>query len=72
MKENSLKGIVQQILTGVESGSKDRYCYKLEVRQIFTLNFKGTPSREEQKTIFSGWKITYMALPGQIDAQVRF
>jgi hypothetical protein len=45
---------------------------KLEVRQIFTLNFKGKPSREEQKTIFSGLKITDMALPGQIDAQVRF
>ncbi len=27
---------------------------KLEARPFFFLNFKGTPSQEEQKTIFSG------------------
>jgi hypothetical protein len=27
---------------------------KLEARPIFFLNFKGTPSQEENKTIFSG------------------
>jgi hypothetical protein len=31
------------------------------------LNFKGTPSQEEHKTIFSGLKICKMALSNQID-----
>jgi hypothetical protein len=31
------------------------------------LNFKGTPSQEEQKTIFSGLMICKMALSYQID-----
>jgi hypothetical protein len=31
------------------------------------LNFKGTPSQEEHKTIFSGLMICKMALSGQID-----
>jgi hypothetical protein len=35
---------------------------------FFFLNFKGTPSQEERKTIFSGFKINKMALSGQIDA----
>jgi hypothetical protein len=45
---------------------------KLEAWQIFTLYFKGTPSREEHKTIFSGLKITVMALSRQSDAPVCF
>jgi hypothetical protein len=31
------------------------------------LNFKGTPSQEKHKTIFSGLKIFKMALSNQID-----
>jgi hypothetical protein len=37
---------------------------KLEVRPFFFLNFKGTPSQKEHKTIFSGLKISTMALSG--------
>jgi hypothetical protein len=36
------------------------------------LNFKGTTSQEEQKTIFSGLKINKMALSGESDATVLF
>jgi hypothetical protein len=32
------------------------------------LNFKGTSSQEEHKTIFSGLRINQMALSGQSDA----
>jgi hypothetical protein len=39
----------------------------LEARPIFFLKFKGTPSQEEHKTIFSGLKICKMALSNQID-----
>jgi hypothetical protein len=51
-----------------------RYCAqiiragKLEARPFFFLNFKGTPSQEEQKTIFGGLTICKMALTGQIDS----
>jgi hypothetical protein len=38
--------------------------HKLEARPLFFLNFKGTPSQEEHKTIFSGLKINKMALSG--------
>jgi hypothetical protein len=37
---------------------------KLEARLIFFLNFKGTPSQEEHKTIFSSLKINKMAFSG--------
>jgi hypothetical protein len=37
---------------------------KLEAQQLFFLNFKGTPSQEEHKIIFSGLKINKMALSG--------
>jgi hypothetical protein len=40
---------------------------KLEARPFFFLNFKGTPSQEEQKTIFSGLTICKMALSDQSD-----
>jgi hypothetical protein len=36
------------------------------------LNFKGTPSQEEQKTIFSGLKINKMAFSGESDATALF
>jgi hypothetical protein len=36
----------------------------MEARPVFFLNFKGTPSQEEHKTIFSGLKIKKMAYPG--------
>jgi hypothetical protein len=42
-----LVGIVQRILRGVGTA-------KLETPQIFILNFEGTPSQEEHKTIYSG------------------
>jgi hypothetical protein len=38
---------------------------KLEARPFFFSNFKGTPSQKENKTIFSGLKISKMALSGQ-------
>jgi hypothetical protein len=44
----------------------------LEARPFFFLNFKGTPSQEEHKTIFSGLKINEMALSGQSDATALF
>jgi hypothetical protein len=40
---------------------------KLEARQIFIVNFKGTPSQEEHKAIFSGLKIYELAFSDQID-----
>jgi hypothetical protein len=36
------------------------------------LDFKGTPSQEEHKTIFSGLKICKMALSNQIDFSAFF
>jgi hypothetical protein len=45
---------------------------KLEARQFFFMNFKGTPSEEEQKTIFSGLKICKMALSNQSDFPAFF
>jgi hypothetical protein len=40
---------------------------KREARQIFILNFKGTPSQEEHKTIISGLKIDEIALSVKIE-----
>jgi hypothetical protein len=40
---------------------------KLEALPFLFLNFKGTPSPEENKTIFSSLKINAMALSDQID-----
>jgi hypothetical protein len=51
-----VKGIVRRILRGVNT--------KLEARPFFFLNFKGIPSQEEHKTVFSGLKIKKMALFG--------
>ncbi len=45
---------------------------KLEIRPFFFLNFKGTPSQEEHKTIFSSLKTIMMALSGQSDATALF
>jgi hypothetical protein len=39
---------------------------------FFFLNFKGTPSIEEYKTIFSSVKINKMALSGYSDATTLF
>jgi hypothetical protein len=39
---------------------------------FFFSNFKGTPSQEEHKTIFSSLKISKMALSGQSDATGLF
>jgi hypothetical protein len=35
--------------------------------RFFIFYFKGTPSQEEHKTIFRGFKICKMALSNQID-----
>ncbi len=42
---------------------------KLEARQFFFLNFKGTPSQEERKIIFNGLMVCKMALSNKIDFQ---
>jgi hypothetical protein len=44
----------------------------LEVRPFFFSKFKGTPSQKEHKTIFSGLKISQIALSGQSDATALF
>ncbi len=58
-------------MNGIEGNSKrGQYkaqiicAAKLEARPFLILNFKGTPSQEEHKTIFSGLKINKMALYG--------
>ncbi len=59
------KDIVQRILRGVNTTLK--YVFhprKLEAQPFFVFNFKGTPSQEEHKTIFSGLKINKMTLSG--------
>jgi hypothetical protein len=45
---------------------------KLKTCLFFFLNFKGTPSQEEHKTIFSSFKINEMALSDQIDFPAFF
>jgi hypothetical protein len=45
---------------------------QLEARTFFFFNFKGTPSQEEHKTIFSGLMICKMALFNQIDSPAFF
>jgi hypothetical protein len=62
-----IKGTVQQILSGVEYYAQIIRAGKLEARLFFFLNFKGTPSQEEQKPIFSGLPICKMALSDQSD-----
>jgi hypothetical protein len=44
----------------------------MEACPFFFSNFKGTPSQEEHKTIFSGLKINQMALSVQSDATALF
>jgi hypothetical protein len=45
---------------------------KLEACSFFFLNFKGTPSQEEHKTIFSSLTICKMALSDQSDFPAIF
>jgi hypothetical protein len=45
---------------------------KLEARPFFFLNFKGTPSQEENKTSFGSLKIFKLALSNQIDFPAFF
>jgi hypothetical protein len=47
-----LKGIIQRILRGVNN-NQIICAGKLETRLFFFLNFKGTASQEQNKTIFS-------------------
>jgi hypothetical protein len=50
-----VKGIVQRILRGVNIQLKQSVLVNyVEARPFFFLNFKGTLSQEEHKTIFSG------------------
>ncbi len=44
----------------------------MKARPFFFLDFKGTPSQEEHKTIFSSLKICKMALSNQIDFSAFF
>jgi hypothetical protein len=67
-----VKGIVQRILSGVNTMLKIIRASKLEARLVFFLNFKGSPSQEEQKTIFSGLTICKMALSDQTDFPAIF
>jgi hypothetical protein len=68
---HQLKGIVQRILRG-RYYAQIIHAGKLEARPFFFLNFKGTPSQEEQKTIFSGLTICRMALSDQSDFPAIF
>ncbi len=72
--ELGFKGIVQRILTGVDSRYYAQIIHagKLEARPFFFLNFKRTPSQEEHKTIFSGLTICKMALSDQSDFPAIF
>ncbi len=71
--KNIFKGIVQRIIRGVKNKLKYVICAgKLEAHPFFFLNFKGTPSQEVQKTIFSGLMICKMALSNQIDFPAFF
>jgi hypothetical protein len=54
-----VKGIVQRILRGSCLAHSIR-ASKMEAHTFFFLNFKGTPSQEEQKTVFSGLKFIEM------------
>jgi hypothetical protein len=45
---------------------------KLEACPFFFWNFKGTPSQEENKTLFSGLKICKMVFSNQIDFPAFF
>ncbi len=66
-----VKGIVQRILRGVDT--KLIICTgKLEARLFFFLIFKGTPSQEEHKTVFSSLKFCKMALSNQTDFPAFF
>jgi hypothetical protein len=47
---NTVKGIVQRILSGVETRLILIHAGKLEADPLFFLNFKGTPSQQEHKT----------------------
>jgi hypothetical protein len=44
----------------------------MEIKNFPVRFFKGTPSQEEQKTIFSGLNICKMALSNQIDFPAFF
>ncbi len=46
-----IKSIVQRIPSGIDTRLQIIRAGKLEARLFFFLNYKGTPSQEEQKTI---------------------
>jgi hypothetical protein len=58
------------VIANTEDPQRGRLC--LEAQPFFFLNCKGTPSQEDHETIFSGLRITNMALSGQIDSPVVF
>ncbi len=67
-----LQDTVQRILRGLESRLKWLVRLNWWPGRFFILNFKGTPSHEEHKTIFNGWKIYEVALSDQIDFPAFF
>jgi hypothetical protein len=67
-----LIGIVQRILRGVNARLRKTVVMNWKPGNFFLSNFKGTPSQEEHKTIFSGLKIKKMALSGSSYALAFF
>jgi hypothetical protein len=68
--QGAFKGIVQQILRGVET-RLNRFMLVTGGQPVF-FNFKGTPSQEGHQTIFSSLKINEMALSDQTDFPTFF
>jgi hypothetical protein len=67
LSRRHVKGIVQQILRGVKTRLIQSVLLNWRPIPFFFLNFEGTPSQEEHKTIFSSLKINEMALSDKID-----
>ncbi len=51
IEKDDIKGIVQQILRGVNTKLKNSVLVNWKPGHFSILNFKGTPSQEEHKTI---------------------
>ncbi len=67
-----LKGIVQRIRRGVETRLIPSVLVNWRPAHFSFLNFKGTPSQEEHKTIFSILKTNEMTLSDQRDFPAFF
>jgi hypothetical protein len=62
-----LKGVVQQILRGVETKFNRSVLVNWRAGPFLFLYFKETTSQEAPETIFSGLKMNEMALSDQTD-----